>query len=94
MKHLLLLIAAMTALLITTTVYAGEQNCTLSFENMSCASCPFIIKQTLAQIPGVKEVDVSFEKKTATVVYDDAQTDVAALTEATTNVGFPSKLAE
>ena len=73
---------------------AAEQRVTLRVENMYCASCPFIIKQTLARVPGVNHVEISYEDKTAiaiaVVVYEDSQTDADALTAATSNVGFPS----
>ena len=48
------------------------------------------MKQSLAKITGVGEVAVSYEKKTATVTYDDQQTTLAALTEATTQAGYTS----
>ncbi|HKF64446.1 MAG TPA: mercuric transport protein periplasmic component, partial [Dongiaceae bacterium] len=35
---------------------------------------------------------VSFEQKTATVTYDDQKTAPDALTSATTQAGYPSKL--
>ena len=40
---------------------------------------------------GVNEVEVSYKEKTAIVTFDDNQTDVAALTAATTDAGFPSR---
>ena len=42
----------------------------------------------------MSRVEVSLEAKTAIVTYDDAKTDVAALIDATTNAGYPSRLAE
>ena len=75
---------------------AAEQRVTLRVENMYCASCPFIIKQTLARVPGVNHVEISYEDKTAiaiaVVVCEDSQTYADALTAATSNVGFPSAL--
>lgn len=93
MKSLSTLVFAVS-LLFSTFSFASEQSCTLSVENMTCASCPFIIKQTLSNVTGVLDVQVSFEDKTAVVVYDDAQTNVATLTDATTNAGYPSSLVE
>ena len=87
-------LALSVSLLFANISFAGEQSCTLSVENMSCVSCPFIIKQALSDVTGVLDVQVSFEDKTAKVVYDDSQTNVAALTDATTNAGFPSSLVE
>ena len=45
---------------------------------------------SLEAVPGVSKVDVSYKDKTAMVIYDDVRTDVAALTRATTNAGYPS----
>ena len=61
---------------------AALRSVTLAVDGMTCVSCPYIVKQTLARVPGVGKVTVSFKKKTAGV----------ALTIATTNVGFPSRV--
>ena len=75
---------------------AAEQSVTLRVENMYCASCPFIVQRTLASVPGVTNVDISYEQAAAIVVaivdYDDTKADVTALTAATSNVGFPSSV--
>ena len=52
------------------------------------------MEKTLAGVPGVTAVDVSMAEKAAVVTFDDAETDVARLTEATAGVGFPSRLAK
>ena len=46
------------------------------------------------KVNGVSDVEVSYEEKTACVVFDDALTGPTALSEATAAVGFPSKLRE
>lgn len=73
---------------------AAEQTVTLRVENMYCASCPFIVKQTLARIPGVNRVEISYEEETAiamaVVVYEDSKTGADALAAATSDIGFPS----
>ena len=71
-------------------VAAGEQTARLKVENMYCASCPFIVKKTLASVEGVKRVDVSFRQKTATVVYDDQKCTAAKLASAASDAGFPA----
>jgi len=71
---------------------AAERTVTLAVANMYCDACPYIVKQSLAKIPGVEKVVVSFEQKTATVTYDDQKTAPDALTSATTQAGYPSKL--
>lgn len=69
---------------------AGEQTAKLKVKNMYCASCPFIVKKTLAGVDGVKRVDVSYHQKTATVVYDDQKCTAAKLASAASNAGFPA----
>lgn len=83
-------IAWLTFLMMSPAV-AGERSVALKIENMTCVACPYIVEKTLAVVPGVTEVKVSFESKTATVTFDDSQVDVSALTTATTNAGYPSQ---
>jgi len=75
------------------SVLAGERTVTLAIENMYCVACPYIVKQSLAKVPGVDNVIVSFEKKTATVTYDDQKATPAKLTDATLQAGYPSAVA-
>jgi mercuric ion binding protein len=69
---------------------AAERTVTLAVQNMYCAACPHTVKSSLQAVPGVKAVSVSFENKTAVVTFDDATTNVKALTTATTDAGYPS----
>ncbi len=46
----------------------------------------------LTKVEGVNKVDVTFEKLEDVVTFDDARTSVQALTEATTNAGYPSSV--
>ena len=71
---------------------AAERTVTLAVENMYCDACPYIVKQSLARVPGVEKVVVSFERKTSTVTYDDQKTAPDALTSATTQAGYPSRV--
>jgi mercuric ion binding protein len=57
---------------------------------MTCASCPYIVKKTLAAVPGVSTVEVSLEAKAATVTFDDEKTTIAVLTRSTARAGYPS----
>ena len=75
-----------------TPAVAEEQTVTLDVA-MWCASCPFIVQRSLERVPGVADVTVSYEEQTATVTFDDDQTNLAALTTATAEVGFPATLA-
>lgn len=90
MKTILTAVIFAASLLASASAFAGERTVTLNVKGMTCASCPYIVKQTLAKVDGVKDVDVSFRKKMATVTFDDSKTEVAALTSATASMGFPS----
>ena len=73
------------------TAWAGEKIATLDVERMTCVVCPFTVRKSLEAVHGVQAVEVSFADKTAVVTFDDEKTDIAALTAATTNAGFPSR---
>jgi periplasmic mercuric ion binding protein len=81
------------AILSCTPALGAERTVTLAVENMTCALCPPIVKQSLAHVPGVMRADVSAAKGTATVVFDDQKTGIAALIAATTDAGYPSYVA-
>ncbi|MBQ0762188.1 MAG: mercury resistance system periplasmic binding protein MerP [Marinobacter psychrophilus] len=60
--------------------------------DMTCSACPITVKVVLNRVEGVNAVDVRYEERDATVTFDDAKTSVEALTQATTNAGYPSTL--
>ena len=91
MKPLLSALATAAALSASATAMAAEKNVTLAVKGMYCSACPYIVKQSLAKIGGVGNVAVSYEKQTAIVTYDDQKTTIAALTQATTQAGYPSQ---
>jgi mercuric ion binding protein len=57
---------------------------------MTCASCPYIVKKSMAGVAVVEKVTVSFEAKTAIVTFDDAKTNADAIATASTNAGYPA----
>jgi len=65
---------------------------TLAVKGMFCDLCMPTVKKALGKVPGVIETKVDFGTQTAVVTFDAAKTDVAALTKATTNAGYPSTL--
>jgi mercuric ion binding protein len=71
---------------------AAQQTVKLNVPTMDCATCPITIKASLSKVPGVAKVQVSYEKREAVIVYDDAQASVADLKKATEDVGYPSML--
>ena len=92
MKHVTVTATGLAAaLLCAGSAWAAEKTVTLAVSNMTCASCPYIVKRTLAGVPGVSGVKVSFENRTAVVTFDDTRATVAALTKATAGMGYPSR---
>src|SRR5277367_796367 len=71
---------------------APPQTTTLAVENMTCGTCPIVVKKALERVSGVTSTSVDFDKKTATVSFDPDKTNSAKLTQATTEAGFPSKV--
>lgn len=65
---------------------------TLAVENMTCGTCPIVVKKALERVPGVASTSIDFDNKTATVAFDPDKTTAAKLTQATTEAGFPSKV--
>jgi mercuric ion binding protein len=89
------LITAPTALSLFPTVgHAAERTVTLVVENMTCAACPYIVRKTMAAVPGVSRVEVSFEKQAAVITFDDAQTTAEAVAAASANAGYPARRAD
>lgn len=68
----------------------NEQTVTFNVENMSCATCPIVVRKAMQAVDGVKTVSVDLPSKTATVIYDAAVTTVARIGAASTGVGFPA----
>jgi mercuric transport protein len=81
-------------LLVASGVIADIKTVVLKVDNMTCVSCPFIVNKSLSGVGGVEEVVVDFKQKTATVRFDDEQTSVFMLLDATTNAGYPSMVME
>jgi mercuric ion binding protein len=71
---------------------AAERTVTLKVENMTCDLCAPIVRKSLSRLGGVIRVQVSAERETATVTFDDTKTDLNALTAATKNAGYPSRV--
>lgn len=91
MKRLLFVGAAF--LLVSSSAFAANRQVTLTVPTMDCATCPVTIKVALLKVPGVSRAVVSYARRNAIVTFDDAKTDVAALTKATDSAGYPSFLA-
>ncbi len=86
------LVALVALIAMTTPVWAATQTVTLSVPGMDCAACPITVKKALTKVSGVNKTEVSLERREAKVSFDDAKTNVEALTRATKEAGYPSTL--
>jgi mercuric ion binding protein len=80
-----------TVVVLPFTLFAGSvQTVTLDVQNMTCPVCPITVKKALERVPGVTDAKVDFDKKTASISFDPDKANLAALTKATADAGYPS----
>ena len=77
--------------LIGGTAVAKEATVEMKVPAMDCAACTVVIKKALTQTKGVKTVDLNVEKRTASVVYDDAQVTEAQIGKVIEKSGFKTE---
>lgn len=70
---------------------ASFQQVVLKVEGMTCATCPITVRKALERVEGVFSAKATYEPPEAVVRFDPEKTSTRVLTEATKNVGFPSK---
>jgi mercuric ion binding protein len=85
-------LAALIILIISVSApaWAATKTVTLSVSGMTCAACPITVKKAISKVAGVERTEIIFEKREAVVTFDDAKTNVEALTKATESAGYPS----
>ena len=66
----------------------NEKEITLTIEGMHCNMCAANLERELKQTPGVKRAEVSFENKSAQVVYDEKKTDLQKISSAVEQAGY------
>lgn len=87
MKNILSFVFVML-LAVSVISVAGEKKTEIKVDGMTCNGCVNKVKTTLEKADGVKSADVSLEKNTAVVLYDDSVTDEASLKKAINSTGF------
>lgn len=75
----------------STTVATETATATFVIENMTCALCPITVRKAMEGVEGVRSVEVDFEAKTATVVFDPSAASPADIAAASTNAGYPAQ---
>jgi mercuric ion binding protein len=82
-----------TVVVLSSTLFAGDvQTVMLDVQNMTCRVCPITVKMALERVPGVTDAKVDFDKKTASISFDPDKANLAALTKATADAGYPSSV--
>ena len=98
MKHSLAAALALGLVASPLTARAADQTVVLDVHHADCVLCGPIVKSALVHVKGVKAVKVSqpdaMADVTATVTFDDALVNPAALIKATTEHGYPADLAK
>lgn len=84
-------VLAIALLTVPVSTFAATRTITLDVPTLTCPVCPITVNKALRAVPGVKKVDIKYAQKEAIVTYDDAETNVSALTKATRDAGYPSK---
>ncbi|CAM5273063.1 hypothetical protein ATER59S_00113 [Aquamicrobium terrae] len=90
MNKLLSTLTLISAIMMASAAFAADRTVTFAVDNMTCASCPYIVKTSMAAVPGVTNVVVSFEAQTATVTFEDTKTNSDAIAAASANAGYPA----
>jgi mercuric ion binding protein len=91
MKRLIVLTTLIA--LATGAAEAVDRTVKLAVDKMYCDACPITVSKAMQGVKGVKSAKVDYETKTATVVFDDGATTVDAIASASTNAGYPARLA-
>lgn len=84
--------SAVAAMVVSNPSWSAPQTVILAVSNMTCSVCPLTIKKALQKVPGVRKVEVSYERKEAQVTFETTKATIAKLEDATFDAGYPSKL--
>lgn len=91
-KFFAIILAAMLTALPVHPAFAVSKTATLAVSNMTCSACPITVRKALFGVHGVEKVAINLDRKEAAVTFDDDKISVKALTKATEDAGYPSKV--
>ncbi len=69
-----------------------EQKAVFKVTKMHCTNCAMRLQSLEDDLPGVKQVDASYQKQRMTVVFDDAAVSIPQITAAAEKLGYPAEL--
>jgi len=70
----------------------GEISGHFAIDKMTCALCPITVRKSMEKVPGVKQVEVNYESKIATVIFDPTLTNKKQIADASTDIGYPASI--
>jgi len=91
MKQLIVLTSLIT--LAAGAAQAADRTVKLAVDKMYCDACPITVSKAIQGVKGVKSAKVDYSTKTAVVVFDDNAATVDSIAAASTNAGYPARLA-
>ena len=95
MKNIFLVtLMTLSIAVFSSTALAEPDEVVLSVQQMSCATCPIVVRGALYDLGGVSEVKVWLESSSVQVKYDADKVDVRELVLAVTNAGFPAEISK
>jgi Cu+-exporting ATPase len=68
-----------------------QKRTSLSLIGMTCSSCALLIEKSLKKVPGVSQANVNFSAEKASIVFDEAQTDMKTLIAAVAKAGYKAE---
>jgi mercuric ion binding protein len=80
---------------LSTSVFAattGEVTTRFTIAKMNCPLCPITVRKSMEKVPGVKQVEVDYAMKIATVIFDPALTNKNLIADASTGIGYPASV--
>ncbi|MGP1394310.1 MAG: heavy-metal-associated domain-containing protein [Inquilinaceae bacterium] len=72
------------------TAVADVQRLTFAVDNMTCALCPITVKTAMGRVDGVRDVEMDFAARTATVTFDPGLATPEAIGAASARAGYPA----
>jgi mercuric ion binding protein len=84
--------APMVLAQMATTAAAALTEVSFDVPDMTCALCPLTVKIAMSGVEGVQSVEVDFDSRSATVVFDPAVTNTSAIAEASAQAGYPANV--
>jgi len=94
MKTTTLILINLFIMTYITTLTASEtevKTITFKCKEISCSGCQKHITESVKSLDGIKSVDVSIEKKTVIVEFDDSKVTIEKIKEAIEEAGYTAE---